>query len=110
MHKALHMMHLALAAAKAAVCKGFDQKLTPLEQLFIYLHFEHSESLSDQEQAVELMTGWQVDEKLQGFYDYAVKHHAVIQRFGRFPHRNQLLGRNSTAEELDYLSQPGAGF
>ncbi|QBC42742.1 DUF924 family protein [Iodobacter fluviatilis] len=102
--------HLALAAAKAAVCKGFDQKLTPLEQLFIYLPFEHSESLSDQEQAVELMMGWQVDEKLQGFYDYAVKHHAVIQRFGRFPHRNQLLGRNSTAEELDYLSQPGAGF
>ncbi|MDW5418041.1 DUF924 family protein [Iodobacter sp. CM08] len=102
--------HLALAAAKAAITQGFDQQLKPLEQLFIYLPFEHSENLSDQEQAVKLMTDWQADEKLQGFYDYAVKHHAVIQRFGRFPHRNQLLKRNSTAEEQSYLSQPGAGF
>ncbi|MEN9657811.1 MAG: hypothetical protein RL571_1276 [Pseudomonadota bacterium] len=102
--------HLALAAAKTIVSKGFDPSFTPLEQLFLYLPFEHSENLSDQEQAVKLMAGWQADEKLQGFYDYAVKHHAMIQRFGRFPHRNQRLGRSSTAEELSYLSLPDAGF
>ncbi|AZN36652.1 DUF924 family protein [Iodobacter ciconiae] len=102
--------HLALQAAKDIINAGFNTQFHALEQLFIYLPLEHSENLADQELTLSLMKQWQNEPQLQGFYDYAIKHHAVIQRFGRFPHRNTLLGRNSTMEELNYLSLPGAGF
>ncbi|MFC7420901.1 DUF924 family protein [Iodobacter arcticus] len=102
--------HLALQAAKSMIHAGLNTELQALEQLFIYLPLEHSENLADQELTLSLMSQWQNEPQLQGFYDYAVKHHAVIQRFGRFPHRNALLGRSSTVEELSHLALPGSGF
>ena len=96
---------LALAAAKHAVAKGYDRELLPVEKQFVYLPFEHSESLADQERACELMKP--LGEEL---YGWAIKHKVIIERFGRFPHRNEMLGRNSTPEEIEFLKQPGSGF
>ncbi len=85
------------------------------EQLFIYLPFEHSESVRDQMQSVELFAKWQqrvpegVQSSAQMVYDFAVSHQQVIQRFGRYPHRNRALGRHSTAAEIEYLAD-GGGF
>lgn len=96
---------LALAAAKHAVAQGYDRDLLPVEKQFVYLPFEHSESLADQERSCELM-------KLLGedLYDWALRHKRIIERFGRFPHRNEILGRASTPEEIEFLKQPGSGF
>jgi uncharacterized protein (DUF924 family) len=96
---------LALAAAKHAVAKDYDRGLLPVERQFVYLPFEHSESLADQERACDLMKP--LGEEL---YGGAVKHKVVIERFGRFPHRNAILGRASTPEEIEFLKQPGSGF
>jgi uncharacterized protein (DUF924 family) len=96
---------LALAAARHAVAQGYDRDLLPVERQFVYLPFEHSESLADQERACELMRP--LGEEL---YDWALRHKRIIERFGRFPHRNAILGRESTPEELDFLKQPGSGF
>ena len=96
---------LALAAAKHAVAKGYDRALLDVEKQFVYLPFEHSESLADQERACELMKPLGDD-----LYDWALRHQRIIERFGRFPHRNEILGRASTAEEIEFLKQPGSGF
>jgi len=96
---------LALAAAKHAVAAGYDRGMLDVERQFIYLPFEHSESLADQEHACELMKS--LGDEL---YGWAVKHKVIIERFGRFPHRNAILGRASTPEEIEFLKQPGSGF
>jgi uncharacterized protein (DUF924 family) len=96
---------LALAAAKHAVAKGYDRALLDVEKQFVYLPFEHSESFADQERACELMKPLGDD-----LYDWALRHQRIIERFGRFPHRNEILGRASTAEEIEFLKQPGSGF
>jgi len=92
-------------AARDAVARGFDQSLGPVERMFVYLPFEHSEHLDDQDYAVQLFMALGED-----MVRYAKDHRAVIRRFGRFPHRNAALGRISTPEELDYLAQADAGF
>lgn len=90
--------------------------LRPLEKVFLYLPLEHSENLDDQKKSVALYRHLYttVDENLKetfaGFYDYSVRHHDIIARFGRFPHRNKILGRTSSAEELIFLTQPGSSF
>lgn len=91
--------------ARTAVAHGFDQKLSAVERMFIYLPFEHSEDLEDQDYSVSLFTS--LGEETAR---YAADHRDVIRRFGRFPHRNAALGRASTPDELAYLAQPGAGF
>jgi uncharacterized protein (DUF924 family) len=96
---------LALAAAKHAVATGHDRGLLAVEKQFVYLPFEHSEALADQERACELMRP--LGEEL---YEWALKHKVIVERFGRFPHRNAILGRESTPEELAFLKQPGSGF
>jgi uncharacterized protein (DUF924 family) len=85
---------------------GHDRALAPEERHFLYLPFEHSESLADQERCVVLM-GTLGDAE---WLDYAVRHRDIIARFGRFPHRNAILGRPSTAEEVAFLQQPGSSF
>lgn len=95
----------ALAIARAAVANGVDRLLGPVERTFLYLPFEHSEDLADQEEGVRLFAS--ISEEQAG---YAQRHLDVIRRFGRFPHRNAALGRASTPEELAYLAEPGAGF
>ena len=102
---------LALAAAQQLVETGADRALSPLRRAFVYMPFEHAEDARMQERAVDLFT--ELAAQHEGFgeaLDYAHRHRGVIARFGRFPHRNPILGRASTPEELDYLSQPGAGF
>jgi uncharacterized protein (DUF924 family) len=96
----------ARRVAGRAVAAGLDRGLPPEERLFLYLPFEHSESLADQERSVALMVGLGDAEWL----DYAVRHRDVVARFGRFPHRNAILGRASTPEEEAFLREPGSSF
>jgi uncharacterized protein (DUF924 family) len=88
--------HLALAIAKAAIDKRFDEQLSPQERGFLYMPFQHSEDLADQNRSLLLFTGLGD----AGQLDYAVKHHDVIERFGRFPHRNAMLGRSPRPDEI----------
>jgi len=102
---------LALAAARKLVDSGADRQLDPVQRMFAYMPFEHAEDACMQEQAVELFTA--LARAHHGFdtaLDYAHRHRGVIARFGRFPHRNAILGRASTPDEADYLRQPGSGF
>lgn len=96
----------ALALAERAVAQGLDKAVEPARRLFLYLPFEHAENLAAQEQAVALFATTGDAEYL----DYAIRHRDVIARFGRFPHRNAILGRTSTTEELEFLEQPGSSF
>jgi uncharacterized protein (DUF924 family) len=96
---------LALEAARTLVGHGWDKSLSKDERTFAYLPFEHSEALADQERACELMRP--LDEEV---YRYALRHREIIERFGRFPHRNAALGRASTPEEIAFLAKPGSGF
>lgn len=101
----------ALTLAEKALAAGFDQALPPLQRAFLYFPFEHAESLAAQERSVALFAALAAEvPELAGFADYARRHQEVIVRFGRFPHRNAILGRENTPEEADYLAQPGSGF
>ena len=101
---------LALAGARALVANGWHLGFGALQRSFCYLPFEHSESLSDQDESLRLF-GLLRDEPLTPtVYEYAVKHRDIIVRFGRFPHRNEILGRVSTPEELEFLTLPGSRF
>jgi uncharacterized protein (DUF924 family) len=96
---------LARAAARVILERDWDKPMTQSEQLFAYLPFGHSESLADQDLSCELMKDFG-EEQLR----YALRHREIVQRFGRFPHRNGVLGRESTAAEIEFLKQPGSGF
>ena len=96
----------ALAIAEAAIEKGYTEALTKDERLFLYLPFEHCEDRAQQARCVELMAGLGDPELTK----YAVAHRDIIERFGRFPHRNTILGRVSTAEESEFLKGPGSSF
>ena len=98
----------ALEVARKAISLGLDQVLTQIKRRFIYLPFEHSENMEDQEKSVELFETMKEEDPLG--YEYAIRHLRIIEQFGRFPHRNEILGRKSTDAEIEYLSQPGAGF
>ena len=106
--------------AQALVAQGiaadFDRQLQPIQRVFIYLVFEHCENLAVQNEAVSRYIDL-VNQQPEGdqalftdYLNYAEKHQKVIARFGRFPHRNAVLGRDSTAEELAFLSGPGSRF
>ena len=88
--------HLALEIAKAAIDRDFDEALEPQERGFLYMPFQHSEDIADQRRSVQLFTKLGDDYQL----GFAMKHHDVIQRFGRFPHRNAILGRAPRPQEL----------
>ena len=101
----------ASRAAQAMLESGDDRRLTPIERWFVYLPFMHAESLEEQARSVVLFTGLHTEtSEFAGPLDYAIRHRDIIARFGRFPHRNAILGRNSTPEELAFLAQPGSGF
>ena len=102
---------LALAAARQLVDSGADQALLPVQRWFAYLPFEHAEDGAMQEHSVALFAALAAaNPGYEGVLDYAHRHRGVIARFGRFPHRNQILGRASTGPEAAYLAQPGSGF
>jgi uncharacterized protein (DUF924 family) len=103
----------ALQLAEQLVGAGRDKNLSPWQRWFAYLPFEHSEALLDQERSVALFAALRREMQHQAFdsaYDYALRHREVIARFGRFPHRNTILGRESTVAEIEFLLQPGSAF
>jgi uncharacterized protein (DUF924 family) len=102
---------LALAAAQQLVASGLDQSLLPVQRWFAYMPFEHAEDAAMQEKSVTLFSALSEQEPgYEGVLDYAHRHRGVIARFGRFPHRNAILGRASTEAEIAYLGEPGSGF
>jgi uncharacterized protein (DUF924 family) len=92
------------------VARGWDIELAPLERSFAYLPFEHAEDSASQERSVRLFGALAQDAAYADLLEWARKHYVIIQRFGRFPHRNIILGRVSTPEESEFLSQPGSSF
>jgi len=101
---------LALQAAGKLVAEGWDRTLLPVERMFAYLPFQHSESLADQERACELYESLKTFPEGADSHRYALAHRDIIRRFGRFPHRNAALARPSTPEEIEFLKQPGSSF
>jgi uncharacterized protein (DUF924 family) len=97
---------LALALAQEAVSAKADAALSATERSFLYLPFMHSESLKIHAVAMELYR----KNGLQSNLDFEIRHKQIVERFGRYPHRNAILGRQSTDEEIEFLKQPGSGF
>ena len=97
---------LALGLAQEAVRSGIDQALTPVERSFLYMPWMHSESPLIHQQAMRLYDQPGLEENLR----FEIRHKEIIDRFGRYPHRNAILGRESTAEEIAFLKQPGSSF
>lgn len=104
--KAFEADEKARTIARSAIARGFDKGLNSHERNFMYLPLEHSEDLSDQEECCRLVGAI----GSEGYLKFAQSHKAIIERFGRFPHRNATLGRANTPEEEDYLKDPKAGF
>jgi uncharacterized protein (DUF924 family) len=100
----------ARKVASGMVDQALDQALSPVERWFVYLPFEHSEDLADQERSVALFAGLADHEPGLSPIDHARRRREVIRRFGRFPHRNAFLGQESTAEEVAFLAEPGSSF
>ncbi len=96
----------ALTLAQEAISHGVDLKLSPTKRSFLYMPFMHSESLIIHKQAVRLFN----QPGLEKNYDFELKHQVIIKKFGRYPHRNTLLGRESSQEEIVFLAQPGSSF
>jgi len=107
---------LALSLAREALASGEDAQLRPIERPFVYLPLEHAEDRSAQATSVqkfrELAAAAPAASRpaFEGFLDYAIRHQVVIERFGRFPHRNRILGRASTPEEEAFLLEPNSSF
>jgi len=97
---------LAREVADHLIQRGFDQHLLPIERMFIYMPFMHSEDLADQQRSVALFRQLKQEHTHLDVLSYAVRHREVIERFGRFPHRNVILGRPSTPQEVEFLQQP----
>ncbi|MGP1386730.1 MAG: DUF924 family protein [Thainema sp.] len=101
----------ALAIAQFAIAHHYDQQLHPVERIFVYLPLEHSENLEHQTEAVRLFEQLAaVEPQFASTLDYAVRHRDVIAQFGHFPHRNTILGRETTPAEAEFLQQPGSSF
>ncbi len=106
----------ALKLCLQGLSEGMDQELFLIERVFFYLPLEHSEDREIQKASVARfedllkLAPAPLKKTYDNFLDYAIRHQEVIERFGRFPHRNEILGRESTAEEIEYLRQPGSGF
>ncbi|MCI0432441.1 MAG: DUF924 domain-containing protein, partial [Gemmatimonadetes bacterium] len=90
--------------------QGYDRAMLPVERMFAYLPFEHSERLEDQDRACTLSEPLAAFPETDDAYRYALAHRDIIARFGRFPHRNAILGRESTPAEVEFLKEPGSRF
>ncbi len=97
---------MSLALSQEAIACGADEALTPLQRSFLYMPFMHSESLAIHNVAVELFRKNGIPNNLE----FEMRHKKIIERFGRYPHRNKVLGRQSTADEIEFLRQPGSSF
>jgi uncharacterized protein (DUF924 family) len=97
---------MALALAQEMVQQGLDQQLTPVQRAFAYLPYMHSESRTVQHESIALYTALGLENNLR----FAHAHQVIVERFGRYPHRNATLGRESTPEEVAFLQEPGSAF
>lgn len=97
---------LALALAQEALTRKADKEVDSDQRFFFYMPFMHSESATIHEQAVNLFA----EKGMESSLDYELRHKAIIDKYGRYPHRNEILGRESTLEELEFLKQPGSAF
>ena len=100
----------ACSVAQHTIAKGFDQQLLVVQRLFVYLPFQHSEELDHQRQSVDLFRQIGEETEIAEAMSYAVRHLEIIECFGRFPHRNEILGRATTIEEAEFLKQPDSSF
>lgn len=106
----------AQALVREGLRYGWDIQLTPIQRVFVYIVLEHAEDLEQQERALAAFTELHEQaaaaerQLFAGYLDYAERHQRVIARFARFPHRNSILGRASTPDELAFLREPGSGF
>ncbi len=100
----------ALAVAREMIAAGLDNSLLPVQRQFCYLPLEHAEDGAAQEESLRLFETLKDFPETGDAHEWAVRHAVIIGRFGRYPHRNQVLGRLSTAEEVEFLRQPGSGF
>ena len=100
----------ALRLAKNLVARAADAALLPVMRSFVYLPYEHSETLADQDESVRLFEFLEAEPATKGLAEWAHKHRDIVHRFGRFPHRNAILGRASTDAEIAFLQQPGSSF
>ncbi|MGC3980779.1 MAG: DUF924 family protein [Steroidobacteraceae bacterium] len=107
---------LARDWCKSGLELGVDKQLRPIQRVFFYLPLEHSENIADQKLSVQLFTALaneaaaELKSTFDGYVDFAQRHAAIVERFGRFPHRNAILQRASTPAEQEFLKQPGSGF
>jgi uncharacterized protein (DUF924 family) len=114
--KAFRFDTLAQTWCLHGIRQGMDKGLRPIERIFFYLPLEHAESMEHQEQSVQLYTKLLQEtpenqaDIFKGYLAFALRHRSVVARFGRFPHRNAILGRASTLEETAFLRQPGSSF
>jgi uncharacterized protein (DUF924 family) len=99
----------AQETSEYAVDRALDRELPPFQRMFLYMPFMHSENLEHQRRSVELFRALGGEREADSSY-YAVRHMEIIERFGRFPHRNEILGRQTTSEEAEFLTQPGSSF
>ncbi len=99
-----------LALAKRAIARGYDAALTPLQRWFLSMPFQHVEDRADQRRSVELFESLGADAVHRFVIGAARSHRDVVERFGRFPHRNDILGRQTTAEEAAFLASPEGSF
>lgn len=97
---------LALVLAQEAIHAGDDLKIEPRHRHFLYMPYMHSESQEIHQMAIKLFS----QDGLKQAYDFELKHKEIIDRFGRYPHRNEVLGRQSSPEEIDFLKKPGSSF
>ena len=97
---------MSLTLSQEAVACGADLELKPQQRCFLYMPFMHSESLQIHEIAVELFR----QEGMQNHFEFELSHKRIIEKFGRYPHRNKILGRTSSAEEVGFLTRPGSSF
>ena len=97
----------ALAVAKRAIDSGHDMALTQQQRMFLYMPFQHCEDLAEQQRSCDL---FQSLDSNPDWYGYADRHREIVERFGRFPHRNKILGRETTPEEADFLKEPNSSF
>ncbi len=100
----------ALEAAKYATERALNRELPAFQRMFLYMPFMHAEGVEDQRRSVELFEGLAAEPGGPDVVEYAVGHREIVERFGRFPHRNALLGRETIPEEAEFLTQPGSSF
>lgn len=100
----------AMAIAESMVARGDDRRLDPIERWFCYLPYEHVEDRRLQRRSLALFADLAAEPKMADVFEWARRHQVIVERFGRFPHRNALLGRQSTAEEIAFLKEPGSSF